>query len=98
MSKRKLISIDEAVIYLNLSDEELVDDIDSNSKSSWNLSECVSDSSTKDLSHNCEEIADGYEANMESLQCDSGLNIVVDRIESISESIENETDVKAILE
>ncbi|GBM54248.1 hypothetical protein AVEN_208591-1 [Araneus ventricosus] len=97
MSKRKLLSIDEAVKYFILSDEELVDDIDSR-KSSCNLSECVSDSSAKDGSHNVEDIAERDEANMESLQCAPGLNIDVDRIESISESSESETDIESILE
>ncbi|GBL97488.1 hypothetical protein AVEN_162950-1 [Araneus ventricosus] len=93
-----LLSFDEAVKYLNLSDEEHVDHIDSDRKSSCNLSESVSDSSTKDESHNVEEVAEGDEANLESLQCASGLNIDVDRIESISESSESETDVEAIRE
>ncbi|GBN11714.1 hypothetical protein AVEN_229668-1 [Araneus ventricosus] len=65
-------------------------------KSSCNLRECVSDSSTKDGSLNVDGIAEGCEANMERLQCASGLNIDVDRIESISES--SETDIEAILE
>ncbi|GBO19912.1 hypothetical protein AVEN_75168-1 [Araneus ventricosus] len=60
MSKRRLLSIDEEVEYLSLSDEELADDIDSDMKSSCNLS--LSNSSTKDGSDNVEEIAEGDEA------------------------------------
>ncbi|GBN71961.1 hypothetical protein AVEN_35140-1 [Araneus ventricosus] len=91
MSNRKLLSIDEVVKYLNLSEEETIDDIDSYRESSCKLSDCVSDSSTKDGSQDVQDISEGDEANMESLHCASGLNSDVYRIESISETSESET-------
>lgn len=61
MSKHKLISNDEAIKFLALSEEELVDDIDSDRERNCKLSNCVSNSSNKAENQNVEESAEEAE-------------------------------------